>query len=131
MDSVTSRSTPKLHRATQAIRMLLVETGQGIHLIATCLLNAQTSQMSIAEIYEWFAQKYPEYQYTKRKIRKVLKHDSERKCPRFVIANTSDSRESHFARLFGLEQKLNFAGASVALPLLSVRFLGSIVAFLK
>jgi hypothetical protein len=32
------------------------------------------------EIYEWLAQKYLEYQYTKR--------DSERKCPRFVIANT-------------------------------------------
>jgi hypothetical protein len=52
--------------------MLRVETGQGIHLIATCLLNSQISQMSIAEIYEWLAQKYPEYQYTKRKIRKAL-----------------------------------------------------------
>jgi hypothetical protein len=89
MDSITSRSTPKSHRATQATRMLPVEAGQSIHLIVTCLLNARTSQISIAEIYEWLAQKYLEYQYTKRKIRKVLKHDSERKCPRFVIANKS------------------------------------------
>lgn len=43
--------------------------------------------MSVAEIYEWLSQKYPEYQYTKYKIRKVLKHDFERKCPRFVIGN--------------------------------------------
>lgn len=67
--------------------MLPMEAGHGVHLIATCLLNAQTAQMSVAEIYEWLAQKYPEYQYTKYKIRKVLKHDFERKCPRFVIAN--------------------------------------------
>jgi hypothetical protein len=32
--------------------MLLVELEQGIYLIATCLLNTQTSQMSIAEIYK-------------------------------------------------------------------------------
>jgi hypothetical protein len=69
--------------------MLPLEAGQGIHLIAMCLLNARTSQMSVAEIFEWLAQKYPEYQYTKYKIRKVLRHDSERICPRFVIANKS------------------------------------------
>jgi hypothetical protein len=40
-----------------------------------------------------------------------------------------DSRESHSAGLFGLEQKLNFASALVALPLLSVHFLSSMVAF--
>jgi hypothetical protein len=39
------------------------------------------------------------------------------------------SRESHFAGLFPLEQSLNFAGASVALPLLSVQFPNSMVAF--
>lgn len=43
--------------------------------------------MSVAEIYEWLSQKYPEYQYTKYKIRKVLLYDFERKCPRFVIGN--------------------------------------------
>ena len=52
MGSVISRSMSKSHQATQATRMLLVELGQGIHLIATCLLNVQTLQMSIAEIYE-------------------------------------------------------------------------------
>ena len=87
MDSVISRSTPKSHRATQGTRMLLVESGQDIHLIATCLLNARTSQISIAEIYEWFAQKYLDCQYTKHKVHKVLRHNSERECPQFVIAN--------------------------------------------
>jgi hypothetical protein len=43
--------------------------------------------MSVSEIYEWPAEKYPSYQYTKRKIRHVLRHDSERRSPRFVIAN--------------------------------------------
>lgn len=41
----------------------------------------------VAEIYEWLAEKYPSYLYTKRKIRHVLRHDSERTSPRFVIAN--------------------------------------------
>jgi hypothetical protein len=87
MDSVISRSTPELLPAIRATRMVLVGAGQGVHLIATCLLNVQTSQMSISEIYEWLAEKYPHYQYTKSKIRHVLSHDSERKSPRFVIAN--------------------------------------------
>jgi hypothetical protein len=43
--------------------------------------------MSICEVYEWLAEKYPECQYTKYKIRKVLLHDSEREQPRFMIAN--------------------------------------------
>jgi hypothetical protein len=87
MDSITSQSLSESRQGTRATRILPMEAGHGVHLIATCLLNAQTSQMSVAEIYEWLAQKYPEYQYTKYKIRKVLKHDFERKCPRFVIAN--------------------------------------------
>ncbi|KAH6702779.1 hypothetical protein BKA61DRAFT_740376 [Leptodontidium sp. MPI-SDFR-AT-0119] len=68
MDSITSQSSSESPQRTRATRMLPMEAGQGVHLIATCLLNAQTSQMSY-------------------KIRKVLKHDFERKCPRFVIAN--------------------------------------------
>jgi hypothetical protein len=87
MDSITSQSSSQSRQGTRATRMLPMEAGHRVHLIATCLLNAQTSQMSVAKIYEWLAQKYPEYQYTKYKIRKVLKHDFERKCPRFVIAN--------------------------------------------
>jgi hypothetical protein len=43
--------------------------------------------MSICEVYEWLAEKYPECQYTKYKIRKVLLHDSEREQPRFMVAN--------------------------------------------
>ena len=43
--------------------------------------------MSISEIYERLAEKYLSYQYTKHKIRGVLRHDSERKRPRFVVAN--------------------------------------------
>ena len=43
--------------------------------------------MSIAEIYEWLAEKYLEKQYTKYKFREVLKRDSEKKSPWFVIAN--------------------------------------------
>jgi len=43
--------------------------------------------MSICEVYEWLAEKYPQYQYTKKKIRNVLLHDSERQQPRFTIAN--------------------------------------------
>jgi hypothetical protein len=43
--------------------------------------------MSICEVYEWLAEKYPECQYTKYKIRKVLLHDSEREQHRFMIAN--------------------------------------------
>jgi hypothetical protein len=43
--------------------------------------------MSVSEIYEWLGEKYPRYQYTKYKIRMVLRHDSERKSSRFVIAN--------------------------------------------
>lgn len=84
MDFVTSRSTPELLQAAGATRM---RAGQGIHLIATCLLNASPSQMSVTEIYEWLARKYPRYQYTKDKIRHVLRHDADRKSPRFVIAN--------------------------------------------
>jgi len=67
--------------------MMPLERGHGIHLVATCLLNAPTSQMSVSEIYEWLAEKYPRYQFTKDKVRKVLLHDSERKSSRFVIAN--------------------------------------------
>jgi hypothetical protein len=67
--------------------MISVRAAQGVHLIATCLLNVQTLQMSISEIYEWLAKKYARYQYTKFKIRHVPRHDSERKSPRFVIAN--------------------------------------------
>jgi hypothetical protein len=43
--------------------------------------------MSVSEIYEWPAEKYPRYQFTKYKVRKVLLHDSERKSSGFVIAN--------------------------------------------
>jgi hypothetical protein len=43
--------------------------------------------MSICEVYEWLAEKYPECQYSKYKIRKVLLHDSEREQARFMIAN--------------------------------------------
>ncbi|CZR66317.1 uncharacterized protein PAC_16218 [Phialocephala subalpina] len=67
--------------------MMPLERGYGIHLVATCLLNAPTSRMSVSEIYEWFVEKYPRYQFTKNKVRKVLLHDSERKSSRFVIAN--------------------------------------------
>jgi hypothetical protein len=89
MDSITSQSSSESRQGTRATRMLPIEAGHGVHLIATCLLNAQTSQMSVAEIYEWLAQKYPEYRYTKYKILKVLKHDFERKCPRFVIVGNT------------------------------------------
>ncbi|KFY80512.1 hypothetical protein V499_00636 [Pseudogymnoascus sp. VKM F-103] len=67
----------------QATRALSVEYGQGIHLIATCLLNAQNPRMTVTEILDWLALKYPEYQYNRYKIRKVL---NSRKS-RFVIAN--------------------------------------------
>ncbi|KAH8163698.1 hypothetical protein CIB48_g4563 [Xylaria polymorpha] len=67
--------------------MVPLERGHGIHLVATCLLNALTSRMSVSEIYEWLAEKYPRYQFTKNKVRKVLLNDSERKSSRFVIAN--------------------------------------------
>jgi hypothetical protein len=90
MDSVTSRSmspTPKVVSAGRSTRMVPLAIGHGVHLIATCLLNRPTSGMSVSEIYEWLAEKYPSYLYTKRKIRHVLRHDSERTSPRFVIAN--------------------------------------------
>jgi hypothetical protein len=56
MDSITSQSSSESRQGTRATRMLPMEAGHGVHLIATCLLNAQTSQMSVAEIYEWLAQ---------------------------------------------------------------------------
>ena len=90
MDSVISQNVspaPKLVSAKRSTRMMPLAIGHGVHLIATCLLNAPTSGMSASEIYEWLAEKYPSYQYTKHKIRDVLRHDSERKSPRFVIAN--------------------------------------------
>jgi hypothetical protein len=90
MDSATSKSVshpPKPVTARRATRMMPLERGHGIHLVATCLLNAPTSQMSVSEIYEWLAENYPRYQFTKDKVRKVLLHDSERKSSRFVIAN--------------------------------------------
>ncbi|KAL5316311.1 hypothetical protein ACEPPN_015356 [Leptodophora sp. 'Broadleaf-Isolate-01'] len=43
--------------------------------------------MGVSEIYEWLAEKYPQYQYNKNQIRLVLHRDSERKNPRFMIAN--------------------------------------------
>lgn len=116
MDSVTSRSvstTPKVGSARRSTRMVPLATGHGIHLIATCLLNAPTSRMSVSEIYEWLAEKYPSYQYTKRNIRHVLRHNSERRSPRFVIANKHriagvpirwtirPGTESQLRRLFG------------------------------
>ena len=87
MDSVISQNVspaPKLVSAKRSTRMMPLAIGHGVHLIATCLLNAPTSGMSASEIYEWLAEKYPSYQYTKRKIRHVLRHDSERTSPRFV-----------------------------------------------
>lgn len=56
-------------------------------MVSTCLWRSPRSQLSICEVYEWLAEKYPEYQYTKHKIRDVLRHDSERERPRFMIAN--------------------------------------------
>lgn len=73
--------------STQATRMISLGTRQGVHLVAAALLNAPNSQLSASEIYEWLAEKYPRYQYTKTKVRHVLRHDSERQSPRFVIAN--------------------------------------------
>jgi hypothetical protein len=110
--------------------MMPLERGHGIHLVATCLLNAPTSRTSVSEIYEWLAEKYPCYQFTKDKDRKVLLHDSERKSSRFVIANVA-WRECRFDGLFGLEQSLNSADRLVALPPLSPNFPSSMVAFLN
>jgi hypothetical protein len=52
MDSISSQSSLESRQGTRATRILLIEAGHGVYLIATCLLNAQTSQISIAEIYE-------------------------------------------------------------------------------
>ncbi|KAH6667433.1 hypothetical protein B0J14DRAFT_602237 [Halenospora varia] len=116
MDSVTSRSvypTPKAVSARRSTRIVPLATGHGVHLITACLLNGPTSRMTVAEIYEWLAEKYPSYLYTKRKIRHVLRHDSERTSPRFVIANKlrmagvpirwtiRPGTESQLRRLFG------------------------------
>ncbi|KAG9231520.1 hypothetical protein BJ875DRAFT_444023 [Amylocarpus encephaloides] len=75
MDSATSKSVshpPKPVTARRAARMMPVERGHGIHLVATCLLNAPTSRMSVSEIYEWLAEKYPRYQFTKNKLRRLF-----------------------------------------------------------
>ena len=72
-----------MHKSLQATRALPVESGQGIHLVATCLLNSANPRMTVAEIHEWLALKYPEYQYRKYNIRKVLNSQNSR----FVIAN--------------------------------------------
>jgi hypothetical protein len=90
MDSVTSRSmspTPKIVSVRRSTRIVPLLIQHGVHLITTCLLNGPTSRISVSEIYEWLAEKYPSYLYTKRKIRHVLRYDSERTSPRFVIAN--------------------------------------------
>ena len=90
MDSVTSRSaipTPKVVSARRSTRMVPLPTGHGVYLITTCLLNGPTSSIGVSKIYEWLAKKYPSYLYTKCKIRHVLRHDSKRTSPRFIIAN--------------------------------------------
>jgi hypothetical protein len=90
MDSATSKSVshpPKPVTARRATRIIPLERGHGIHLVATCLLNAPASRISVSEIYKWLFEKYPRYQFTKNKVRKVLLHDSQRKSSRFIIAN--------------------------------------------
>ena len=59
----------------------------GPHLIATCLLNAPTSQMTAEEIQKWLAEKYPHYQYKKRQIRDFLRRGSNGEDPIFMIVN--------------------------------------------
>ena len=58
-----------------------------IHLIATCLLNVPTLRISVSKTYKWLTEKYPSYQYTKRKIRYILRYNSKRTSHRLVIAN--------------------------------------------
>ncbi|KAF8862730.1 hypothetical protein BDZ45DRAFT_686558 [Acephala macrosclerotiorum] len=89
MDSVSSKSpsrTLEQNSVGPATRTILGH-GEGMRLVATCMWRSQSSQMSICDVYEWLAEKYPEYQYPKYKIRKVLLHDSEREQPRFMITN--------------------------------------------
>ncbi|KAH8792217.1 hypothetical protein F5882DRAFT_376774 [Hyaloscypha sp. PMI_1271] len=88
MDSVSSRITPStIQSLARPVTRTVLGHGEGIHLVATCLWRSQSAQMSICEVYEWLAEKYPECQYTKDKIRKVLLHDSAREQARFMIAN--------------------------------------------
>jgi hypothetical protein len=84
------------------------------------LLNAPTSPMNVSEIYEWLAEKYLCYQYTKSKVCKVLEHNFKRKTSRFVIAN-----KNHMAGVLirwtirpGIEPQLRrlFSGPSPAEP---------------
>jgi hypothetical protein len=64
MDSATSKSVshpPKLVTARRATRIMPLERGHGILLVATCLLNALISQISVSEIYKWLAKNYLHY----------------------------------------------------------------------
>jgi hypothetical protein len=90
MDSAILKSVshpPKPVTARRATRMIPLERGYSIYLVATCLLNAPTSRMSISEIYKWLTEKYLYYQFIKDKVRKVLLYNSKRKSSRFVITN--------------------------------------------
>jgi hypothetical protein len=134
MDSVMSRSMSfmsKVALAGRSTQMVPLAIGHGIHLITTCLLNRPTSRMSVSEIYEWLAEKYLSYLYTKHKIRYVLRHDFERRSLRFVILTEIVLQECQFNRLFSLEQRLNSVDCSVALPLPSLSFPNLITAFLN
>lgn len=66
---------------------MLLAIGCGVQLIVIYLLNGLISRMSVSEIYEWFAEKYPNYLYTKCKIRYILRYNSETTSPRFIILN--------------------------------------------
>jgi predicted aspartyl protease len=96
MESVTSRST--------------LAAIQGIHLIATCLLNAPTTQMTVCEIFEWLSRQYPRYHYTKKRIRYLLEYYSKKGNPNpvFVIANKYRvaGEQHHWTISSGIEPQL-------------------------
>jgi hypothetical protein len=87
MESVSSRNTSPEQPSVRPVTRTILGSGQGIRLLATCLLGSPSSQMGVCEIYEWLAEKYPQYQYNKNQIRHVLHRDSKRKNPRFMVAN--------------------------------------------
>jgi hypothetical protein len=87
MDADSSQGTSRALESVPQRATLMKPLGPGRHLIATCLLNAATSQMTAEEIQKWLAEKYPYYRYAKRQIWDFLRRGSKGDDAIFMIVN--------------------------------------------
>ncbi|KAH6667819.1 hypothetical protein B0J14DRAFT_601506 [Halenospora varia] len=87
MDDDSSQGTSRALESVPQRATLVKPLRPGQHLIAACLLNAPTSQMTAEEIHKWLAEKYPYYRYTKRQTWDFLRRGSKGDGAIFMIAN--------------------------------------------